>query len=192
VREFGTGRSGSKPNEVVNPEGSVNQRAREFGREIGPRADPAALSVGKRRTLGTRRSWRKLLRRLRKNENTESKNSRRRGLTPWVGGNSANRKSSPKGTLFVTMRAGSRLNSQTPGRHFPARLPNFARSRQQDLRPAPLYFARIYLLHRAQTLCGHRAQLMICAFGNALWNCKSDLERVLKCNSFSPSGVTSG
>ena len=40
------------------------------------------------------------------------KNAIRRGrkissfsVTPWVGGNSANRNSSPKGTLFVTMRA---------------------------------------------------------------------------------------
>lgn len=69
--------SGSKPNEVVNPKGSVNQRAREFRREIGPRAGPAALSPGKQRTLGTRHRGRKSLRRLRKNENAESSNSRR-------------------------------------------------------------------------------------------------------------------
>jgi hypothetical protein len=69
--------SGSEPNEVVNPKGSVKRRAREFWREIGRRAGPTAISARKQRTLSAHTCGRKSLRRLRKNENAERENSRR-------------------------------------------------------------------------------------------------------------------
>lgn len=42
-----------EPNQVVNPTGSVKQRAREYWREVAPRGDRAALSTRKQGTLTT-------------------------------------------------------------------------------------------------------------------------------------------